>query len=112
MPPAETMTVPLVGATLVLERDGHVTTGIQVAPGDVYDGSSRNRPSVGRQVKQSGNLWDCRLNPQVRHIGKITNHASSIFQPCPPSFRQPIPHHVIVFFFFFFLFLGYSWQIT
>lgn len=47
---------PLIGAGLVLEHDGHVAPGVQVAPGDVDYGSPRGRPSTGLQVEQPGNL--------------------------------------------------------
>lgn len=41
---------------MVLECDGHVAPGVQVAPSDVYDGSPGNGASAGREAHHSGDL--------------------------------------------------------
>lgn len=46
----------MIGALLVLEHDGHVAPGVQVATGDVDDGSPGDGPSAGLQADQSGDL--------------------------------------------------------
>lgn len=49
--------VPVVSALLVLEHDGHVASGVQVASCDVDDGASRYGTAAGLQRVQSGDLW-------------------------------------------------------
>lgn len=49
--------IPVVSALLVLEHDGHVASGVQVASCDVDDGASGHGTAAGLQRVQSGNLW-------------------------------------------------------
>lgn len=48
--------IPVVSALLVLEHDGHVASGVQVASRDVDDGASGYRAAAGLQTLQSGDL--------------------------------------------------------
>lgn len=49
--------VPVVSALLVLEHDGHVASGVQVASCHVDDGASGYRTAAGLQRVQSRDLW-------------------------------------------------------
>lgn len=48
---------PEEGARLVLEDDGHVAAGVQVAARDVDHGSPGDGPAPGLQVDEPGHLW-------------------------------------------------------
>lgn len=48
--------VPVVSALLVLEHDGHVASGVQVASCHVDDGASGHRTTARLQGVQSGDL--------------------------------------------------------
>jgi len=48
---------PEEGARLVLEDDGHVAAGVQVAARDVDHGSPGDGPAAGLQVDEPGHLW-------------------------------------------------------
>lgn len=71
----------MIGALLVLEHDGHVAPGVQVATGDVDDGSPGDGPSAGLQADQSGDLGiKCqgqRSSNQMRRQKSITSPITS-----------------------------------
>lgn len=49
--------IPVVSALLVLEHDGHVASGVQVASCDVDNGAPGYGTAAGLQRVQSGDLW-------------------------------------------------------
>lgn len=55
--------IPVVSALLVLEHDGHVASGVQIASCDVDDGASGYGTAAGLQRVQSGDL--CRGGGKV-----------------------------------------------
>ena len=52
----------MIGALLILEHDGHVASGVQVAPRDVDDGATGHGSPAGLQGHQFGHLRGAEVN--------------------------------------------------